>query len=108
MSDSECSNAIEYFSAFRISHLSEYAEAMREYRVGGSSGYQHFVGSDRVVQTMHDIYGNLDETFADLSVPKGFVTPKARTESLKNFLNMLKQRGDEFEPIQARLVKRAC
>lgn len=105
MTVSAYNDAIDYFSAFRASHLDEYFEAMREYRVGGNSGYQHFIGSDCVVQTMIDIHGNLEETFADLSVPKGFVTPKTRTDSFTRFLDMLKKRGIEFEEISIQLVK---
>jgi hypothetical protein len=78
---------------------------MREYRLGGNSGYPRFAGGELVIQTMRDIYGNLDETFADLSVPSGFVTPKLRSETFAIFLAMLKDRGTEFGEIETQLIE---
>ncbi len=104
MSDTSETQAMRYFSQFRESHLGEYTDAMREYRVGGRSGYQTFAGSEIVVQAMQNIHGALDESFADLSVPRGFVTPKARQEALVSFLKTLRDLEPQFRTIAERLV----
>lgn len=96
--------AAEYFQSFRKSRLEDYGDAMREYRVGGDSGYQWFDGCDVVVQTMRDIFHNLEEFFADTSVPKGFVTAKRRTEAWRGFLMMLESREAKFGEISASLI----
>lgn len=96
--------AIAYFQAFRTSRLQEYFEAMREYRVGGNSGYGRFEGCDLVVDTIRNIYHNLDEGFANLSIPGGFVTEERLVQAWRNFLRMLNDWGQEFDRLRPLII----
>ncbi|MGR9436188.1 PD-(D/E)XK nuclease domain-containing protein [Rhizobium leguminosarum] len=105
MADMAAENAIEYLVDFRSSHLEEYGFALQEYRVGGNSGYAYFHGSDRVVQTMQNIYATVDESFGNLTVPGGFVTPAARTRFLQQFVKQMEDQGIEFQKITTEMIR---
>lgn len=55
------SESRSYFQKFRKAHLSEYFDVMKCYNVGGNSGYQYFYRCHEVIQTIRDIYHNLEE-----------------------------------------------
>ncbi|MBS7451630.1 hypothetical protein KHP60_04625 [Microvirga sp. 3-52] len=70
-----------------------------------TSGYHPFPGSDLVVQTIRDIYYNLEETYADLSVPSGFVTPDALVQSWNGFRGLLERKNGELAQIRQKLIE---
>lgn len=95
----------DYFKTFRDTHLHDYFETMRCYKVGGGSGFQYFYCSDEVNQTMYDIYGNLEDLYSDVSIPGQFATPDALIDSWVNFKEHLIKKGHLFEKIKDKLVE---
>ncbi|MFV1942874.1 hypothetical protein VPH49_18840 [Pseudomonas luteola] len=99
------SESRSYFQKFRKAHLSEYFDVMKYYNVGGNSGYQYFYRCHEVIQTIRDIYHNLEEFYHDTSIPEGFATPRALVESWVNFHNMLTSREEVFSEIKSHIVE---
>lgn len=95
----------QYFKSFRDAHLQDYFESMKRFKVGGGSGFQYFDGSNEVNQTMYDIYGNLEDFYADLSIPGKFSSPEALIDSWVNFKNHLIAKGKIFEKIINDLIE---
>lgn len=89
----------DYFWRFRQAHLKDYLDIMNDYNVGRSTGYQYFYRSDEVVQTIRDIYHNLEEYYSNISIPEGFATPRALVESWVRFRQMLISRAEVFSDI---------
>ncbi len=94
--------AIAYLTAFRQSHVHEYSERMRGYKITRN---QRFVGSDRVNQFFADVVGNLEETLADLRIPEGFATEDALLQSVRGFKALMEGYGREFRTLQAKIAK---
>lgn len=101
---SQFEDATTYFGSFRDSRLEEYQGAMGEYRVGKNTGYGPFPGSSEVVQTLRDIFHNLEETFDDLRVPERFVTQAALLQAWRNFRDYLETKGERFRELRPEII----
>jgi hypothetical protein len=99
------SESRDYFQKFRKAHLSEYSDVMKHYNVGGDTGYQYFYRCNEVIQTIRDIYHNLEDFYHYTSIPEGFATPRALVESWVNFHNMLTSRDEVFSEIKNHIIE---
>jgi hypothetical protein len=101
---SKFEDATAYFARFRETRLQDYVEAMREYRIGPNTGYDRFPGSDFVIDTVRNVVGALEEYYANLKVPDGWVTEEKLVESWRYFLGQLDNWGDRFETLRPGII----
>jgi len=93
----------EYFRKHLQENKEDYFDAMREFNVGPGRGYWYFYRSDEVVQTMRDLYHNLDETFGLLTIPGEFPSEKRLVETWKWFYDLMKSRDELFNDVYKNL-----
>lgn len=92
--------AVDYFSRFRRTHLRDYFEAMRDFRVWPEGGYPNFYKDSEVVQCMVNIYMNLEENFGDMRRPEGYPSDEALVRAWTAFRDFLVAYEGLFQEIK--------
>lgn len=89
------SKSIKYLASFINSHYKDYLEAMVEYQP--QKGYGDFPNSSEIVQCMRDITHNMEDKLSDLRIPENFAPSRHLIQTIKNFINILKNYESIFE-----------
>ena len=78
--------SIHYLQQFFKSRYANYFEMMKD--AGGSSRPPAFDREDEVIQGIRNIVHNIEDKFCDLSIPRGFTSPKSLVQALEWFGDM--------------------
>jgi nucleoside phosphorylase len=95
--------AIPYFRNFVNANLSDFHEHMTEFRTYPQGGYGSFYRDNEVIQSLVNIFYNIQESFGSMEIPENFSSPKALAKSWKTFYDFLKNDDKLFNDIYKKL-----